>query len=124
MSYIKKNYCIPAIITCAVCVIGLAMIGYFTFNTNEWSYGIIVLLFLAFVLGTLAIVSLVAMYREVGRLHDRKFPSDMIDLMTELIKKVEECEKSCIKETVMDGKINDLKAHINGHFTEVLTKMK
>ena len=68
------------------------------FRIDEWSYGIIVLLMLALALMTMAIISIVAMYREVSRLHARKFPDDMLEKMKQLKSIVEDKHKSQSKQ--------------------------
>ena len=109
VTYIDKYYAIPTCILCILCIVGVAIIGGVTFRTNEWSYGIIVLLMLALALMTMAIISIVAMYREISRLHARKFPDDTLDLMNQLIKKVEELQSlSTQNKENMFEKMNQL----------------
>lgn len=56
---------------CAVCILGMVLIGIVAFEKNTWSYGLIILLFLSLVMAILAVISLVAFYREKGRYHER-----------------------------------------------------
>ena len=77
-------YFVIAFVLCVSCIIGLALIGLVMFETNTWSYGVIVLLFLALVLAILAIISLVALYREKGRYHERMFPIEVDNKMKSL----------------------------------------
>lgn len=93
VTYIDKYYAIPACILCILCIVGMAIIGGVMFRIDEWSYGIIVLLMLALALMTMAIISIVAMYREVSRLHARKFPDDMLEIMKQLKSIVEEIQR-------------------------------
>jgi predicted membrane protein len=92
-TYIDKYYAIPACALCILCVVGMAIIGGVMFRTDEWSYGIIMLLMLALALMTMAIISIVAMYREVSRLHARKFPDDLLEKMKLLKSIVEEIQR-------------------------------
>lgn len=94
VTYIDKYYTIPACILCFLCIAGMAIIGGVMLRTDEWSYGIIVLLMLALALMTMAIISIVAMYREVSRLHARKFPDDMLEKMKQLENIVEDLQQS------------------------------
>lgn len=98
VTYIDKYYAIPACILCILCIVGMAIIGGVMFRIDEWSYGIIVLLMLALALMTMAIISIVAMYREVSRLHARKFPDDMLEIMKQLKSIVEDKHKSQSKQ--------------------------
>ena len=98
VTYIDKYYAIPACILCILCIVGTPIIGGVMFRIDEWSYGIIVLLMLALALMTMAIISIVAMYREVSRLHARKFPDDMLEKMKQLKSIVEDKHKSQSKQ--------------------------
>lgn len=98
VTYIDKYYAIPACILCILCIVGTAIIGGVMFRIDEWSYGIIVLLMLALALMTMAIISIVAMYREVSRLHARKFPDDVLEKMKQLKSIVEDKHKSQSKQ--------------------------
>ena len=64
------------------------------FRTDEWSYGIIVLLMLALALMTMAIISIVALYRDVSRLHARNFPDDILEKVKQLKNIVEDLQRS------------------------------
>ena len=82
-TYLKKYYYFAFILTTA-CVICIALLGIFAFTKNTWSYGIIVLLALSLVLAILAIISWVALYREKGRYHERRFPIEVDNKMKSL----------------------------------------
>lgn len=118
VTYIDKYYAIPACILCILCIVSLAIIGGVMFGIDEWSYGIIVLLMLALALMSMAIISIVAMYREVSRLHARKFPDDTLDLMKQLIIKVEDLQLLSTHNKDMLDKKDQLKKN-SGGFTAV-----
>lgn len=65
------NYRIFAGCLCALCILGMVFIGIVAYEKNTWSYGLIILLFLSLVMAILAVISLVAFYREKGRYHER-----------------------------------------------------
>lgn len=103
-----KRYCFLACIFCATCIIGLTLIGVFAFNTKTWSYGVAVLLFLSLVLAVMAVVALVALYREIGRYHERKFPIEVQGRIKELESEVERLEK----ENPQSHEENDAKTEL------------
>jgi hypothetical protein len=82
-------YLIFAGCLCALCILGMVLIGIVAFEKNTWSYGLIILLFLSLVMAILAVISLVAYYREKGRYHERIIPLDIAEL-SDRIQKVEE----------------------------------
>lgn len=93
---IRLNYVISACIFCLILILGLWFIAHKTFTITAWSYGIIVLLFLSFLIGLLAVISVVAAYREMSRLNAEELSEKMQDLKKEnetLRKKVNEMKK-------------------------------
>lgn len=106
-TYIDKYYAIPACALCILCVVGMAIIGGVMFRTDEWSYGIIMLLMLALALMTMAIISIVAMYREVSRLHARKFPDDLLEKMKLLKSIVEEIQRPQPKKATNEAELHE-----------------
>lgn len=103
VTYINKYYAIPACVLCFLCIAGTAIIGGVMFKIDKWSYGIIVLLLLALALMTMAIISIVALYREVSRLHARKFPDDVLEKMKQLNNIVEDLQRSQSKQTTSEA---------------------
>lgn len=89
-NYIKENFIWPAVILCALCVVGLALIGYFTIDKSKWSFGLVILLLLSAALVILAIVSLIAMYREVSRVRERQCPQNVKDYLDNLESRIDE----------------------------------
>lgn len=83
-------YLIFAGCLCAACILGMILIGIFAFEKNTWSYGLIILLFLSLVMAILAVISLVAYYREKGRYHERIMNIDI----KQIIQIVKECGAS------------------------------
>lgn len=85
-NYIKKHYSILAYGLCILFVIAVAVSAYVTYDkqTSDITIGIIILLFSDLVLAILTLVSMVAMFSEVSRLHAREFPADVIDQMNKL----------------------------------------
>lgn len=72
-SYIKNCYVLPACVIGVLFIAGLVSVGCVTFNAKDISYGIIVLLFMDLMLGAATLISLIAMYREIGRFRAREF---------------------------------------------------
>ena len=87
-NYITNNYVIPTCIIGAVFLVVLSLIGCFLYRVNSWSYGIIVLLFMAFVLGLATLISLIATFREMGRKQARE-SSDEINKIKESVRDLE-----------------------------------
>lgn len=82
--YIKKYYLAPSVVFCVLFLLGLALIGCFTFNSKDWTIGIVVLLFLALILGLLAVISVIAMYREISRKQARMNSDEIADVKRRL----------------------------------------
>lgn len=129
LNYIQKYYAFLAYGLCVMFFVVLGISASLTFNSKELTYGIIILLFADISLAILSLVSMIAMFREVSRLHAREFPKDVIDQMNELgekldqlsddfnseknhIEKITSLSRDCaqLKEKVegMDGKIDGI----------------
>ena len=69
---INRYYLIPSIILIVLCVLELLYIGIKASSGTPWSIGLCILIFLGIVLTTLAIIAMVATYRELSRLHNEE----------------------------------------------------
>ena len=89
--YIKSDYQLPTCIIGAIFIAVGIVVGFKAFYVNTWSFGIIVLLFLALVLGIATLISLIATFREIGRkqARDKKKIEDLLD-DEELVEKLQE----------------------------------
>lgn len=75
--YIRSDYQLPTCIIGAIFIAVGIVVGFKAFNVNTWSFGIIVLLFLALVLGIATLISLIATFKEMGRKQARGEADDM-----------------------------------------------
>ena len=94
---IKKNYQFYTTVSCGVFVWSMVLSIAFSFKTNEWSFGVILMLFLNLILAVLSIISLVAMYRELSRLHEKEQTIKKIceDFTNETQKRINNLEDKC-----------------------------
>ena len=94
---IKKNYQFYTTVSCGVFVWSMVLSIAFSFKTNEWSFGVILMLFLNLILAVLSIISLVAMYRELSRLHEKEQTIKKIceDFTDETQKRINNLEDKC-----------------------------
>lgn len=122
-NYIKKHYSILTYGLCILFVITLVVSVILTFDKkpSEISVGIIILLFSDVILAILSFVSMVAMFREVSRLHAHELPQDtIVKIKDDLIKiqdkienKTEKIVEKPDKYTELEQRINDLERRLN-----------
>lgn len=113
-NYIKKHYSCLTSWLCILFVVALVVSIILTFNKkpNEISIGIIILLFSDVVLAIMSLVSMVAMFNEVSRLHAREFPKDAIDQMEKLQEKCETLSSELKTERQQDAVIEKWLLHV------------
>ena len=109
-NYITKHYAITTYGLCFLFVVALGISAWISFDTEikQLNYGILILLFADVTLAVMTIVSMVAMFREVSRLHAREFPKDVIDQMNKLGGKLDQLSKDFKTEKIQIEKTTSL----------------
>lgn len=99
-NYITKHYAILTYGLCILFVVALGISTWITIKTeiDKLSYGIVILLFADVTLAVMSIVSMVAMFHEMSRLHARKIPTDVIDRVNEIAKQLEQLSEGFNEE--------------------------